>query len=97
MCNRGDTVEVTVHHVGEIRLGIVDVDRCIAPLVRALNEAGIATEGCCCGHGEVTGHITLTDGRILGIYPNRGIYLPHCPVSLQAEDKTPIQKNRKVR
>ena len=83
MCKRGDTIEVVVDHVGEIREGIVDVDRCIAPIIKALNGAGIATEGCCCGHGDVTGHITLSDGRILGIYPNRKVYLTHCPIKLK--------------
>ena len=83
MCEHGDTVEVRVHHVGEIRHGVVDVDRCIAPVVEALNEGGIATEGCCCGHGKTTGHIVLTDGRILAIFPNRGVYLPNCPVHLE--------------
>ena len=82
MCKRGDTVEVTVHHVGEIRHGVVDVDRCLAPLVRALNDSGIATVGCCCGHGKVTGHITLSDGRLLAIFPDRGTYLTNCPIGL---------------
>lgn len=87
MCDRGDTVEVRVHHVGEIRLGIVDVDRCMAPIIKALNEGGIATEGCCCGHGKTTGHISLSDERILGIYPNRKIYLSNCPVNLETSKK----------
>ncbi len=82
MCKRGNTVKVRVHHVGEIRLVNVDVDKCIAPIVRALNDGGIATEGCCCGHGEMTGHITLTNGKILGIFPNRKIYLAHHPTPL---------------
>ncbi len=82
MCKQGNTVKVEVHHVGEIRLVDVDVDKCIARIIKALNEGGVATEGCCCGHGKVTGHITLTDGRILGIYPNRKVFLKHCPVDL---------------
>ena len=86
MCENGNTVEVQVHHVGEIRLGLVDVDKCIAPIISALNEVGIATEGCCCGHGKTTGHITLTDGRILGIYPNRKVYLTNCPVQLETAE-----------
>jgi len=84
MCKHGDTVKVEVHHVGEIRCVEVDVDRCLAPIVKALNQAGppVPTEGCCCGHGKTTGHITLSDGRILGIFPNRKVYLPHCPIDL---------------
>lgn len=82
MCKRGNTVKVTAHHVGEIRLVDVDVDRCIAPIVRALNDGGIATTGCCCGHGETTGHISLANGKILGIFPNRKTYLTNYPVEL---------------
>lgn len=40
-------------------------DPCIAPLVRALNVAGIATKASCCGHGLRGGNIALADGREL--------------------------------
>jgi hypothetical protein len=43
----------------------IAVDDCIADLVQALNDAGIETIGCCCGHGKVDGDIQLADGRIL--------------------------------
>lgn len=42
-----------------------DVDPCIAPLVQALNNAGIQTIACCCGHGKRPGNIVLEDGREL--------------------------------
>jgi hypothetical protein len=42
-------------------------DPCIAPLVKALNDAGIATVASCCGHGEQHGSIVLADGRELVI------------------------------
>lgn len=41
------------------------VDPCIAPLVQALNDAGIATVASCCGHGHRPGNIALADGREL--------------------------------
>ena len=85
MCKKGDTVLVEGLVVGEIRDGIADVDRCLAPLVRALNEGGITTKGCCCGHGITTGHISLSDGRILAIFPNRKVYLPNCPIFLKGK------------
>lgn len=44
-------------------------DPCIAPLVEALNEAGISTVASCCGHGERPGKIALADGRELFILP----------------------------
>ena len=45
----------------------IKVDACIAPLVQALNDAGIETVACCCGHGRAVGRIDLADGRILEI------------------------------
>ena len=44
-----------------------DIDVCIVPVVRALNNAGIATVASCCGHGHRPGNIALADGRELVI------------------------------
>lgn len=44
------------------------VDACIAPIVKALNNANIETIASCCGHGEVKGRIALRDGRELVIF-----------------------------
>ena len=41
------------------------IDRCIAPIVSALQEGGIDMRGSCCGHGKMDGDIHLQDGRIL--------------------------------
>lgn len=49
---------------------VTDIDACIAPMVQALNRAGIATSESCCGHGE-NGAIFLHDGRTLAIEPPR--------------------------
>jgi len=35
------------------------VDSCIAPIVQALNNAGIRTLASCCGHGHIPGNIIL--------------------------------------
>ena len=43
----------------------VDIDACIAPIVEALQQAGIDMRGSCCGHGKTDGSIRLQDGRIL--------------------------------
>ena len=40
----------------------VAVDHCIAPIVDALNKAGVFTVASCCGHGA-DGRISLRDGR----------------------------------
>lgn len=42
-------------------------DPCIAPIVKALNDAGICTRASCCGHGRQDGSVILRDGRELVI------------------------------
>jgi hypothetical protein len=49
----------------------IEVDVEIAPLVRALNDGGIATRASCSGHGFRPGSIILADGRELHIARNR--------------------------
>jgi hypothetical protein len=46
------------------------IDRCIVPLVRALNDAGLATVASCCGHGHRPGWIALSDGRQVMVVPD---------------------------
>lgn len=46
------------------------IDACLAPLVKVLNDNGIGTKACCCGHGKRPGTIILTDGRELHILPD---------------------------
>lgn len=73
MCEWGTHVELLVpmpaelSHTKEFRWAIKGVDACIAPIVQALNDAGIYTANCCCGHGKEPGEIILHDGRVLRI------------------------------
>lgn len=73
MCDWGDTINLRVpipahlSHTGKARWDTKPIDRCIAPLVDALNKAGIYTASCCCGHGLGNGSILLHDGRELVI------------------------------
>ena len=73
MCENGDEVILLVpipanlSHTGKFRWDWKGVDSCIAPIVKALNNAGIYTAGCCCGHGRGKGNVILHDGRILEI------------------------------
>ena len=75
MCEKLNTVDCLVpisHDLaydGRFRWDTIAIDSCLAPMVNALNRAGIFTASCCCGHGEVAGHIWLHDGRILVILP----------------------------
>lgn len=67
MCRWGNSVnvEVTVparlSHTDEARTKVIGVDACIAPLVAALNAAGITTVASCCGHGHLPGNVILAD------------------------------------
>lgn len=73
MCEWGTEVQLLVpmpaelSHTGEFRWAIKGIDACIAPIVQALNDAGIYTANCCCGHGKAEGTIFLHDGRVLRI------------------------------
>ena len=44
----------------------IQVDPCIAPLVLALNAAGLHTVGSCCGHGVRQGSIVALDNIGVG-------------------------------
>ncbi len=50
------------------------IDECIAPLIEALQIAGIDMRGSCCGHGKMDGDIHLQDGRVLVIKNNADEY-----------------------
>ena len=54
-------------YTGAFRWDYKGVDSCIAPIVQALNGAGIYTANSCCGHGRSEGTIHLHDGRVLRI------------------------------
>ena len=79
MCEYGDTVPVEVMvlaplaHEGTDTRKVKPIDRCIAPIVQALDQAGIYMLGSCCGHGKTNGEIPLADGRIIRIQPDPGV------------------------
>lgn len=58
-------------HSGKAYIKNVGVDACLAPIIKALNDAGVKTVACCCGHGKSLGSIHLADKRVLLIYPDR--------------------------
>ena len=71
MCKYGDTIKVLVSIPadlscsGKARRKWKRIDRCIAPIVKALQKGGIKMRGSCCGHGKRRGHIELARGRTL--------------------------------
>lgn len=75
MCKWGTTVpvEVTIaadlSHTGEVFVRPFPIDACIAPIVEALERAGIHMRSSCCGHGKGYGEIVLQDGRTIVVVP----------------------------
>lgn len=73
MCEKQVSVEVIVPAdlscTGQAERKMVQIDACIADLVKALQDAKIDTRECCCGHERTCGDITLEDGRVLLIIP----------------------------
>jgi len=41
----------------------IEVDACLVKTIVALNQAGVETTSCCCGHGIRPGKIVLADGK----------------------------------
>lgn len=80
MCRRGTTEKVLVKIPADLsctekeKWKQVGIDRCIASLVRALQEGGIDMRGSCCGHGGSLGDIHLQDGRVLLIANESCLY-----------------------
>lgn len=60
-------IPAELSHTGEFHWDYKAVDSCIADIVQALNDAGLYTASCCCGHGKADGQIFLHDGRALVI------------------------------
>jgi hypothetical protein len=93
MCKWGNTVNLNVpipaqdSHTSEFRWASKPIDRCIAPIVQALNDSGIYTRSCCCGHGEQDGTILLHDGRVIRVKTN--------PSSVAMRGYTESQDNKK--
>lgn len=81
MCKWGETVslEVTIpadiSHTGKERKGTKKIDRCLAPLIKMLNEDGIKTTSCCCGHGKTKkSYIGIQGKNIhLGMFEDTGL------------------------
>jgi hypothetical protein len=70
MCRWGTDATVRLAHPMPIsgRTEIA-VDACLAPLVQLLNDYGVHTTGCCCGHGRADGQVTYEGSGSLTHYP----------------------------
>jgi len=73
MCDWGDNVVLNVpiparcSYTGKFRWAVKGIDKCLAPYIKALNDAGLYTGGCCCGHGKSPGTISFHDGTVFNI------------------------------
>ncbi len=56
-------IPADLSHTGKEFWKYAQIDACIAPIVKALQDAGIDMRGSCCGHGRGVGDIELQDGR----------------------------------
>ena len=71
MCKWGNHKKVRVQipadlsSTGKVKWKKPNIDSCIAPIVEALQKAGIDMRGSCCGHNKSVGNIDLQDGRKL--------------------------------
>jgi hypothetical protein len=79
MCEHGNEIickvpiDPDLSFTGKMRWEKRGIDACIAPIINALNNAGIYTANCCCGHGKYDSTILLHDGRLLLIRKKRTI------------------------
>lgn len=75
MCDYGNQIILHVpirgdlSYTGEDRWDDKAIDSCIAPIVKALNDAEVFTLASCCGHGKGGGSIILWDDRELVLRP----------------------------
>jgi len=69
MCRLGKQKEVVLCEPKEIsNRQIIDVDACLAPLVQMLNEYGIKTLACCCGHGKIKTSSVIISSKNVKLY-----------------------------
>lgn len=100
MCDHGNErlllvpMPAELSHTGKFRWVTKGVDQCIAPIVEALNNAGVLTANSCCGHGERDGSILLHDGREIIIKPAKR---PRSALSLPADSVLPMRGESECR
>ena len=82
----GVTIPAHLHHTGEARFEGTQIDRCIAPIVEALNVGLVRTDASCCGHGKGPGEIVLHDGRVLTLARSNGSEPTTQPTSIDIDD-----------
>jgi hypothetical protein len=64
MCKHGNTKTIKLNRPRESGRTEVPVDECIAEEIQLLNDKGIWTLGCCCGHFEYSKSILIHEDSI---------------------------------
>lgn len=83
MCEYGDRVLMSFHGYN------AEVDRCLAPILTALNASGITTVSSCCGHGHRPGYIWLLDDTFITLAYNEEDHkkiLDLFPINIHGEE-----------
>ena len=102
MCKWGNVETVAVKIPADLsctrtaRMKFVKIDKCIAPLVKALQEGKIDMRGSCCGHGIRWGNIHLQDGRMLLIVNADQYFNKKCRYLMKEMFKTIFQKTKNI-
>jgi hypothetical protein len=74
MCQHGEVEKVKIDGRE------IFVDKCLAPIIQALNDGGIITSISCCGHGD-------GDGAIMTYYKEQYRLLIVCPEGKESLDR----------
>ena len=88
MCEQGKTI------IAKIDGESIEVDSCIADIVIALNQGGIKTIECCCGHNKQHGTIFLEDGRELEILNSLVVTSPYREPIIEVGDNSLVQHEK---
>lgn len=66
MCEWGTDKQIKLNKPKSVSGKIeISVDTCLAPLVQMLNDYGIETLACCCGHGKTAkSHIRISSQNV---------------------------------
>jgi hypothetical protein len=71
-------IPADLSHTGQEQWKYAQIDACIAPIVKALQEGGIDMRGSCCGHDSGIGDIHLQDGRAILILDEKRATKYYC-------------------
>ena len=93
MCKWGSNTEVKLCIPRENGMMTAKVDTCLAPLVQMLNDYGIQTIACCCGHGKTEKSSIRIHPKNILLIPMDGSLTIHLNFPYKTKEKTNVKKN----